>query len=87
MTKVLEFIAQKDVSLACITETWLWESMADSFADTPGYIILRMDIDRLWLQWFSNYLFYVWLWSELIRPGLAIWVNLAQLLYLRPGNC
>ena len=40
---VAEFALRKDVDLACITETWLKERIADSVVEIPNYSIIHLD--------------------------------------------
>ena len=43
IAEVAEFALRKDVDLACITETWLKERIADSVVEIPNYSIIRLD--------------------------------------------
>ena len=43
IAEVAEFALRKDVDLACITETWLKERIANSVVEIPNYSIIRLD--------------------------------------------
>ena len=43
IVEVSEFILRNDVDLACITETWLKDRIADGVVYIPGYSIIRRD--------------------------------------------
>ena len=43
IAEVAEFALREDVDLACITETWLKERIADSVVEIPNYSVIRLD--------------------------------------------
>lgn len=43
ITDVAEFAMRKDFNLACITETWLKECIADSVVEISNYSVIRLD--------------------------------------------